>query len=258
MDVRTQTAPESAGTADFTGQVVLVVDACDAVGAQIGRAFAARGAAVALCGADADRLERLAGEIAAGGGQAIAVGATQDVAALVMRVQTQFGKIDILVNNPGEMPDGNAADLAVSDFRTNVEAMLTRSFAVLHAVLPGMRARRHGRIVNIFDLAYLGLPGRPSVAAAHGGLFGLTRSVALEAAAEGVTVNAIVQGDIAAADLPAEEAEKRGARIPVKRPGTPADVVHAVGFFVSPAAAYVTGQTLFVCGGKSAYFSMSV
>jgi 3-oxoacyl-[acyl-carrier protein] reductase/2-[hydroxy(phenyl)methyl]-succinyl-CoA dehydrogenase BbsC subunit len=255
-------APERAGAADFTGQVVLVADACDVVGAQIGRAFAARGAAVALCGANAKSLDLLVGEIAASGGQAImavaADGAAQDIPAIVARVQAQFGKIDILVNNPGDVPDDNAADLAVSAFSANVEAMLTRSFSFLHEVLPAMRARRYGRIINIYNLAYLGLPGHPSVAAAHAGLFGLTRSVALEAAAEGVTINAVVKGDIAPPDLPADEAEKIGGRIPVKRPGLPADVLHGVNFFALPAAAYVTGQTLFVCGGKSAYFSMSV
>lgn len=257
MTVDAKAAPDYAGATGLTGQVVLVVNAHEDVGAQIGRAFAARGAAVGLCGPDAKRLDLLASEIVAAGGHAIVVPA-RTAADVVVRVQAQFGKIDVLVNNPGTATDRPAADLAVSDFSTNIETVLTGSYAFIHEVLPGMRARRYGRIVNIYDLAYLGLPAHPSVAAANAGLFGLTRSLALEAAAEGITVNAVVKGDIAPEGLPADEVEKLGGRVPVKRVGVPADVLHAVDFFASSASTYVTGQTLFVCGGKSAYFSMSV
>lgn len=253
---------KAASAFDFTGQAVLIANACDAIGAALGNYFASRGAAVVLCGPDVKSLDALACDITTSGGQVVATAmvsdSTQDIDSAVDQILVRTEKIDILVNNFDDAELRPAADLAVDGFRANIEAMLIKSFRFMHAVLKTMRARRYGRIINIYKLAYLGLPGQASVAAAHAGLFGLSRSIALEAANEGVTVNAVVQGDIGAPDLPAADAKKLGGTVPVKRLGTPADIAYAVGFFASPAASYVTGQTLFACGGKSAYFSMSV
>lgn len=262
MNLRAGFESKEGGTVDLSGQGVVIANAGDELGAALAHYFASRGATVALCGLEAKSLDALARDIAAAGGQAVAAvsasDSTQDIASTVERILARIEKIEILVNNLGDAPPHPTADLAVDNFRSSVEAMLIRSFGLMRVALQTMRARRYGRIINVYKLAYLGLPGQASVAAAHAGLFGLTRSLALEAANDGVTVNAVVQGDIGRPDLPAADAEKFAGAIPVKRLGTPADVAYAVGFFASPAASYVTGQTLFACGGKSAYFSMSV
>ena len=170
----------------------------------------------------------------------------------------RYGKIDILINNPAENAGQGLAELSTQSFTTTVAALLGAEFNFLHAVVPLMQKNSCGRVVNISSLAYLGLPKNADVAAAKSGLFGLTRSIALETARNNVTVNCIVKGDIPAAAETEEVKTKIAGSIPVKRVGTPDDVAYAVSFFASDTSDYVTGQTFFVCGGKSNYFSMSV
>ena len=262
MSDKASTALESGRAPDFYGHVALISNVCDDIGAGIARYFASKGALVGLSGANQEALEPLSGEIAAQGGQAFAAASartgSEGTAEIVDRVRSKFGKIDILVNNPGELASCSLAELTLGDFKQNTDSMLTTSFAFLREVVPGMRARHYGRIINICSLPYLGLPTQASLAASHAGIFGLTRSVALETAADGITVNSLIKGDIAMARLSATDAEKLANRIPVKRLGTAADIVHAIDFFASTTTTYVTGQTLFVCGGKSVHFSMSV
>ena len=135
----------------------------------------------------------------------------------------------------------------------NVRAamILTQVFA------PGMRAARFGRIVNISSRAAMGKTGRVAYSAAKAGLIGMTRTLCLELAASGITVNAIAPGPVATelfdrGHPPGGEKRQRViAGIPVKRVGTPDDVARAVVFLLSPDSGYITGQTLFVCGGTS-------
>jgi 3-oxoacyl-[acyl-carrier protein] reductase/2-[hydroxy(phenyl)methyl]-succinyl-CoA dehydrogenase BbsC subunit len=262
MSGQASKASNSAAASDYSGQVTLVSNVCDDIGAGIARYFASKGAMVGLSGANEEALELLAGEIVGQGGQAIAVAngqaGSEGISEIVGRVGSKFGKIDILVNNPGEVANCSLAELSVGDFKTNIDTMLTTSFAFMREVVPGMRARQYGRIINICSLSYLGLATQANLAASHAGIFGLTRSIALETATDGITVNSLIKGDIATADLSAADAEMLANRTPVKRLGTTADIVHALNFFASASTTYVTGQTLFVCGGKSAYFSMSV
>ena len=253
-------ATRTARASDFHNSVALIVGPCDETGAGIARYFSSRGAAVGLCGAGGDVLESLAGAISAQGGNAIAFATegSATISDIFGRVLSKFGKIDILVNNTGEIAGRSVLEQSMSDFERDIAAILTRSFGFLHEVVPSMRKAQYGRIVNIFGLSYLGLPGRANLAAAYAGVFGITRSVALETAAAGITVNSVVRGDIAGVTSLGADAEKLAGQIPVKRLGTAADVAHAIQFFASQSTKYVTGQTLFVCGGKSAYFSMSV
>jgi len=259
MNSSASTAAETARASDLSNSVAVIAGACDDCGAGIARYLSSRGAALALCGADRDALDSLVAEIVAAGGQAIVAGSEQSAAIpdVVDRVRSKFGKIDVLVNNPGEVA-GRSVELPASEFEKSLAAILTTAFGFLHAVVPAMRERRYGRIINVYGLAYLGLPAQANLAAAYAGIFGLTRSVALETAADGITVNSVVKGDIARSNLAAADADKLAGQIPVKRIGTAADVARAVGFFALPSTKYVTGQTLFVCGGRSAYFSMSV
>jgi 3-oxoacyl-[acyl-carrier protein] reductase len=126
------------------------------------------------------------------------------------------------------------------------------------AALAGMRARRFGRIILISSRAALGMPTRSAYAATKAGMIALARTWALELAADGITVNAIAPGPIRGTTLfhdvvpDGSEAEaKLAAGIPVGRLGTPADIARAAMFFAAPDAGFITGQTLFVCGGTS-------
>jgi NAD(P)-dependent dehydrogenase (short-subunit alcohol dehydrogenase family) len=183
--------------------------------------------------ADAGAARKVAGEIAAG--------------HAVRYLVNNAG-----VNRPGMLEQTTAEDLDYA-MAVNVRAamVLTQAFA------PGMRAAGFGRIVNISSRAALGKTGRTAYSAAKAGLIGMTRTLCLELAASGITVNAIAPGPVATelfdrGHPPGGEKRQRVIDgIPVKRVGTPEDVARAVVFLLSPDSGYITGQTLFVCGGTS-------
>ena len=217
-------------------RVALVVGAGDEIGAAIMARLAAAGAAtVGVEAADAAAIK-----------------------ACVAAALARHGRIDILVNNDGKVAGKPLSALAAADVDEALGAALATPFHFLREVVPGMQQQGYGRVVNVSELNYLGLPNQANAAAARAGLFGLTRAVALEAARDGVTVNTVVKGDIGNAEMGEEQQAKLAGGIPVKRLGTAEDVARAVCFFAADAAKYLTGQTLFVCGGKSAYFSMSM
>lgn len=247
-------------TTNVKDKVALIVGVADEIGEAVALRLAAEGARLALCGGA--RLEALAEEVnKRGGAAAVFEVNTCDhaaIAACVGRVLAHYGQIDILINQAQDLPDRALDALTPEDFDAGVSAALGSAFHFLRAVVPVMREKSYGRVVNISSLAYLGLAGKVGVAAAQAGLFGLTRSVALETARNNITVNSVVKGDIGTAALSQEACDKLANGIPVKRLGTPADVANAVRFFASDSAKYITGQTFFVCGGKSAFFSMSI
>jgi NAD(P)-dependent dehydrogenase (short-subunit alcohol dehydrogenase family) len=145
-------------------------------------------------------------------------------------------------------------------WRSLIDCNLTAVFLLTKAVIPIMKEKNYGRIVNLNDFDYLGMPGRSSYSTVKAGIFGLTRALALELAAEGITVNTVVKGEIRASgvDLSEEQLAAAEKRLPVGRLGTVDDIAYAVSHFASNSSKYITGQTLFVCGGKSLYASMSV
>ena len=201
----------------------------------------------------AKRRPRVVDAIRQGGGRAEAVAADVSNAAavrvMVGEVEDRLGAIDILVNNAGSATIRGLDDITRSGFRLALAVNLKSAFLCTQAVLPGMRARRWGRIVNISSIgARLGA-GSVSVAygAAKAGLEGLTRAYALRLAPEGVTVNAIAPGLIDTEMGAPLIAAGVGARIPVGRVGAGDDIAQAVLFLV--ADAFVTGQTLAVNGG---------
>lgn len=243
-------------------KVALVANADDPVGEAVALWLAGAGAQLALAGADAGRLDKLASRLTAEGATVMATvmaavepGAIRDSVA---QVKARYGRIDILVHNGSALTAKPLQEISDADVGAALDAGLAAPFHYLREVVPGMREGGFGRVVCLSDLRYLGLANTSSVAAARSGLFGLTRAVALESARDGVTVNTVVMGDLDGDSTPAAEKEKLAGGIPVKRLGTPADVANAVGFLAADSSKYVTGQTLFVCGGKSAYFSMSI
>jgi NAD(P)-dependent dehydrogenase (short-subunit alcohol dehydrogenase family) len=162
-----------------------------------------------------------------------------------------------LVNNVGTVRPGSLADATLADLDAVLSLNLRCAIQCAQALLPAMRAARMGRIVGIASRAMLGLPARTAYAAAKAALVGATRSWATELAPEGITANIVAPASV---DTPlwqklnppgSERRAKILGSVPMGRLATPEDVANAVAFFLDARSGYVTGQTLFVCGGQS-------
>ena len=236
----------------LTGRTALVTGASRGIGRAIALALAKDGADVAVnYRNDAEAAHDAASEIAALGRRAIAIQAdvsrSAEVADLVRTVEERLGPIDILVNNAGIARPQPLAEITEQDWDELMAVNLKSCFLVTQAVLPGMRARRWGRIVNISSVAaHLGGVVGPHYAASKAGMLGLTHSYAALLAQEGVTANAIspalIETDMARNNLNATP-----ARIPVGRFGDVEEVASVVVMLAENA--YITGQTIHVNGG---------
>lgn len=162
-----------------------------------------------------------------------------------------------LLNNVGRVDPQPLGAVELDTFDKVIGLNMVTALQCAQACLPAMREQRHGRIVSIASEVVLGLVKRTAYAAAKAGLMSFTRTWALELARDGITVNAVAPGpvdtDLFAVNNPPGSAERQRKidRTPVGRLGQPEDIANAVAFFMSPHSSYITGQTLFVCGGSS-------
>jgi 3-oxoacyl-[acyl-carrier protein] reductase len=239
---------------ELNNRVALVTGGSRGIGKAIALALAEVGAAVAVNYRARDREATSVVEtIRQSGGRAVPYAADVSVASAVQNmisgVEERLGPIDILVNNAGTATIRGLDDMTEEDFDHTIAVNLKSAFLCTQAVLPGMRARRWGRIVNISSIGARIGAGTVSVAyaASKAGLEGLTRGYALRLAPEGVTVNAVAPGLVdTEMAKPLIEAGV-ATRIPVRRSGSGSEIAQAVMLLVRDA--YITGQTLAVNGG---------
>jgi len=229
----------------------------------IGRAVAARLAAdgrhVVATSRSAGDLETLVAEIDAAGGSAefrtCDVGDGDAVSSLVEEVAETHGRLDILVNNAGVTRDGLLLRMSDEDFDTVVTVNLRSAFVACRAAARPMMRGKFGRIVNVGSVSGLtGNPGQANYAAAKAGLIGLTKTVAKELGAKGITANVVAPGFIETdmtAVLPDAVREQVLPQIPLRRFGQVEDIAAAVAFATSDEAGYMTAQVLVVDGGLS-------
>jgi len=172
------------------------------------------------------------------------------------KITAEHGRIDVLINVAGGSVHRHPLDeFPLTHWQAVIDANLTSTFLCCRAVAPLMRQQKSGAIVNISsDIAFSGDARRSAYAAAKAGILGLTRSLALELATDGVRVNAVAPGRIATARVRANysdaEWEAAAKRIPLGHAGVPEDVAEAVAYLASDAAKHMTGQTLHVNGGR--------
>jgi 3-oxoacyl-[acyl-carrier protein] reductase len=230
------------------------------IGFAAARALGRRGATVAVA-ATTDRIRERAGELLAAGCTAESFTADltsgDQTRALVDAVVGRFGPVDILVNNAGMVQTGVAEvskrfhELTDEEWEHIIRLNLATTVNVTRAVLPAMLKRGYGRIVNVSSVTgpLVANPGSTGYSTAKSAIDGLTRSLAVEVAREGVTVNSVAPGWIATGSSSQEELVA-GEHTPVGRPGTPEEVAQLIAFLASDASQYITGRSIVIDGGN--------
>jgi 3-oxoacyl-[acyl-carrier protein] reductase len=245
-------------------RVALVTGGAQGIGAEIARRLASDGAKVGVLDLQQEAAQAVADEITGAGGAAIALGADvskrDQVQAAVDALVGEFGALHILVNNAGVLRDNLLFKMTDDDWTMVMEVHLRGAFLCSQIAQKHMVDAKYGRIVSMSSTSALGNRGQANYSTAKAGLQGLTKTLAIELGPFGVTANAIAPGFVETAMTKAT-AERIGttieamreataAAVPVRRGGVPADIANTVAFFAGEEAGYVTGQVIYVDGGR--------
>jgi 3-oxoacyl-[acyl-carrier protein] reductase len=243
----------------LAGRSVIVTGSSKGIGRGIALRFAAAGCAVLVVSRTLSEAAAVVAEITAAGGRARAHAADvtqpEDMVAMAAAATAAFGRLDILCANAGIFPAAKLGEMSAADFDQVIGTNLKGAFLSVTACLPAMKAQRTGRIILTSSITgpVTGFPGWSHYGASKAGQLGFMRTAAIELAPFGITVNAVLPGNIMTEGLAGMgETYIRGmeAAVPMRRLGTALDVANAALYFASDEAAYVTGQSLVIDGGQ--------
>lgn len=238
----------------FENKVVMVTGGAAGIGRVTAENFAREGARIAICDVNPEAGEAAAKALGAEASfEQVDVASTAAVSSWVEGVFDKYGQIDVLVNNAGITRDGLIMRMKEEDWDAVISVNLKSAFNCIKAASKIMVKQRSGRIINLASVVgVMGNVGQANYVASKAGMIGLTKTVAKELGARGITVNAVAPGFIET-DMTAVLSDKVKAfmlsMVPLQRAGTPQDVADAITFLASDQAAYITGQVVHVTGG---------
>ena len=242
---------------DLSGKKALITGASGGIGGAIAKALHAQGADVALSGRNVEALNKLAAEIGEERVHIVAgeLNSAEAADAVMKAAEEKMGQVDILVNNAGLTKDGLFMRMKDEDWQIVQDVNLTAPFRLIRSAIKGMMKRRNGRVINITSVVGVtGNPGQANYCASKAGMIGMSKSMAQEVAARGITINCIAPGFIATAMTDALNDDQKAtinATIPAGAMGSPDDIAAAVVYLAANESKYMTGQTLHVNGGMA-------
>lgn len=232
---------------------VLIVGATGGIGSSLTKSFANAGAVLGLASKDSEAMNKIANEVNTKHVYTIDLSDLNGLESFIEKADTEMGGIDVMLCNAGITKDSLSMKMKTEDFQKVIDINLTSTFILNRDMAKKMMRRKYGRIINTASIVgVMGNPGQANYVASKAGMIGMTKSIALEYASRGITINCIAPGFIKTPMTDVLTDEQKNAmlsRIPEGRFGNPEDIANTAIFLASDEAAYITGQTIHVNGG---------